>query len=469
MTGESYIGKSTNIENRIMYHFQDLEKNMHSNKGLQQDYNEGHKFTWEVLKEIDYGDKLDDDERAEIARYNTFYEGYNNTPGGGYDDYKGGWDIYDRLPVSKYKENLWIECPKCGKALIKGFRNCQYCGEKLENESMTISEPEDKGEWHECPSCGRINFSNDKCYFCKGYIIYSIENPNSQQLAVSKKPWIEHKPTSQKEKEQTDSDKLGLDIKKYKDMKRKYEGSKEWFKFSRRIRYNKYVKQVLLERQDYKCVFSGQQLDTINSFIFHIDYDCICTNSREIKVSAPTSKRPNRKRVLADCEHCSSPEKCFSKLLVVHKDYKNHQNSLRSNIAKSMPPHDIRITEDSKGKRASATGTRDTLDITNFNDMMKKYRYSTNWFRFSSALKRSEFMKQTLLERQNHKCALSGRELDSSNSFIFHTDFDNICTNKLDCRNCKYQEKCLSKLLLLHKEYKKHHKRLRSDRAKGIW
>ena len=446
-----------------------MENNQHHNKGLQQDYNEGHRFTWEVLEEINDKTILDDEERAEIARYNTFYEGYNNTPGGGYDDYKGGWDIYDRLPVSKHKENLWMKCPKCGKPIIKGFRVCQYCNEKLRNELATIPEPEDKGEWQKCPSCGRINFGNDQCYFCKGYLIYSIENPNSQQFAVSKKPQIEHKTTSQKEKEQTDSDKLGLDIKKYKDMKRKYEGSKEWFKFSRRIRYNKYVKQVLLERQDYKCVFSGQQLDTINSFIFHIDYDCICTNSREIKVPAPTRKKKKKKRALADCEHCDSPEKCFSKLLAVHKDYKNHQNSLRSNIGESMPQQDIRKTKDSKGKQALATGTRGAMDITNFYDMMKRHNYSTNWFRFSSTLKRSEYMKQVLLERQNHKCAFSGRDLDSSNSFIFLTDYDNICTNKLDCRNCKYQERCLSKLLLLHKEYKKHHKRLRSDRAKGMW
>ena len=422
-----------------------------------------------MLKEIDDETILDDEERAEIARYNTFYEGYNNTPGGGYDDYKGGWDIYDRLPVSKHKENLWMKCSKCGKPILKGFRTCQYCNERLEKESVTISEPEDKGGWQKCPSCDRINFGNDKCYFCKCNLIYSVENPNSQQLSTSKKPLEEYKPTPRKEKVQTAHNKLELDIKNYKDMKIKYEGSKNWFKFSRRIRYNKYVKQTLLERQDYKCAFSGQQLDTDNSFIFHVDYDCICTNSREIKIPAPTPKRPDKKRTLADCEHCDSPEKCFSKLLAVHKDYKNYQKHLRSNIGESMSHKDMKKTDDYKEKQVSATGTGSTMDITNFNDMMKRYNYSTNWYRFSSGLKRSQFMKQVLLERQNHKCAFSGRELDAKNSFIFHTDFDNICPNKLDCMNCTYQERCLSKLLLLHKEYKKHHKRLRLDRAKGMW
>ena len=422
-----------------------------------------------MLKEIDDKTILDDEERAEIARYNTFYEGYNNTPGGGYDDYKGGWDIYDRLPVSKHKENLWIECPKCGKPIIKGFRVCQYCGEKLGNELATIPEPEDKGSWQKCTSCDRINFGNDKCYFCKGNLTYSVENTNSQQLSASKKSLGKHKPTPRKENVQPASNKRGLDIKKYKDMKRKYEGSKEWFKFSRRIRYNKYVKQALLERQDYKCAFSGQKLDIDNSFIFHIDYDCICTNSMEIKVPAPTRKRPDKKRVLADCEHCGSPEKCFSKLLAVHIDYKNHQKHLRVNIGENILDNDMRKTDESNEKQAPVAGTGGNMDITSFNDMMKRYNYSTNWFRFSSTLKRNEFMKQVLLERQNHKCAFSGRDLDSSNSFIFHTDFDNICPNKLDCENCDYKERCLSKLLLLHKEYKKHHKRLRSDKAKGMW
>ena len=37
LTGEAYIGKSSNIENRITNHFQDLENNQHHNKGLQQD------------------------------------------------------------------------------------------------------------------------------------------------------------------------------------------------------------------------------------------------------------------------------------------------------------------------------------------------------------------------------------------------------------------------------------------------
>ncbi len=105
MTGESYIGKSKDIENRFEWHLNDLNEGEHHNKGLQEDYDNGFTLLFEIIRVASDSENLDDDERAEIARYNTFYEGYNNTPGGEYDEHKGTWDpnAKGRLPSSKYQ------------------------------------------------------------------------------------------------------------------------------------------------------------------------------------------------------------------------------------------------------------------------------------------------------------------------------------------------------------------------------
>lgn len=105
MTGESYIGKSKNIEKRFEGHQIDLDEGTHHNRGLQEDYDKGFTLLFEIIREASDSEELDDDERAEIARYNTFYEGYNNTPGGEYDEHKGKWDANakGRLPSSKYQ------------------------------------------------------------------------------------------------------------------------------------------------------------------------------------------------------------------------------------------------------------------------------------------------------------------------------------------------------------------------------
>lgn len=105
MTGESYIGKSKDIEHRFKWHQNDLDEGTHHNSGLQEDYNNGYTLLFEIIREVNDSEEIDDDERAEIARYNTFYEGYNNTPGGEYDEHKGKWDpnAKGRLPSSKYQ------------------------------------------------------------------------------------------------------------------------------------------------------------------------------------------------------------------------------------------------------------------------------------------------------------------------------------------------------------------------------
>ena len=89
-TGEVYVGQSNNLYLREQQHRSDLASGTHHNKRMQQDYNRGDRFSFEVLEYVDgYKSDLDNREIAQIKNHNSFYAGYNQTPGGEYDKYKG--------------------------------------------------------------------------------------------------------------------------------------------------------------------------------------------------------------------------------------------------------------------------------------------------------------------------------------------------------------------------------------------
>ena len=91
-TGESYIGQTNNLERRKKEHFDELAMRCHHNRGMQSDYNCGDRFTFTVLEEVN-GNRRDlhEQEKFYIQLYDTFYHGYNQTPGGEYDQYKGAY------------------------------------------------------------------------------------------------------------------------------------------------------------------------------------------------------------------------------------------------------------------------------------------------------------------------------------------------------------------------------------------
>ena len=91
-TGESYIGQTNNLNRRKQEHFTELSLGSHHNKGMQTDYNNGDRFTFTVLENIN-GTRHDlhEKEKEYIRQYNTFYRGYNQTPGGEYDNLKGSY------------------------------------------------------------------------------------------------------------------------------------------------------------------------------------------------------------------------------------------------------------------------------------------------------------------------------------------------------------------------------------------
>ena len=131
-TGESYIGKSVNIEQRIKQHKNELRKGTHHNTDLQSDYNRGAGFTFEIIKRVIDANELDAEERAEIARYDTFHRGYNQSPGGQYDGYgrnvgSGRLNSESNFNSKHYSNYKNKRCPKCGRKILKNSSVCD-CG-----------------------------------------------------------------------------------------------------------------------------------------------------------------------------------------------------------------------------------------------------------------------------------------------------------------------------------------------------
>ena len=81
-TGEVYIGQTTDIESRKNRHFKELSQGIHHNSGMQKDHDLGHTFSFEILEELPNATKSDlyNKESHYIKEYNSFREGYNQTP-----------------------------------------------------------------------------------------------------------------------------------------------------------------------------------------------------------------------------------------------------------------------------------------------------------------------------------------------------------------------------------------------------
>ena len=108
-TGEVYIGQSNNMFLREEEHKIDLANGTHHNRGMQEDYNRGDTFSFEVLEYVDGSrNELHEREKVQIANHNSFYAGYNQTPGGEYDKYKGRYHYGGGRKVINY-EPLFLE------------------------------------------------------------------------------------------------------------------------------------------------------------------------------------------------------------------------------------------------------------------------------------------------------------------------------------------------------------------------
>jgi predicted GIY-YIG superfamily endonuclease len=84
LNGKVYIGQSVNIEKRWSTHKSELEKKYHYNIHLQSAWNKygGDNFEFSIVEECNI-DQLNQCEIYWIAKFDSYENGYNLTPGGG--------------------------------------------------------------------------------------------------------------------------------------------------------------------------------------------------------------------------------------------------------------------------------------------------------------------------------------------------------------------------------------------------
>ena len=212
-TGEVYVGQSGNIWARRANHLKELKLEIHHNKGMQEDYDNGDTFTFEVLEKMPEAtrEELEEREIYYIEKFNSFYEGYNQTPGGEYDKYEGRYEYGgDRLPSYKYEPvdepELLDDCPECGGELVKrksqygdfagcsNYPECDFtCSVKKVNFKPK-NKPSYKSnlpknyfnrssiEWKTCCKCGKkYNSIAKSCPYCK-----STSNKSKTKISTIK-------------------------------------------------------------------------------------------------------------------------------------------------------------------------------------------------------------------------------------------------------------------------------------------
>jgi predicted GIY-YIG superfamily endonuclease len=84
-TGKEYIGQTNDIEWRIYKHFQALKKGEHHSTKLQRSYNKHGREAFQVSYreiEVQSQKELELEEIKEIAKYDSYNNGYNETKGG---------------------------------------------------------------------------------------------------------------------------------------------------------------------------------------------------------------------------------------------------------------------------------------------------------------------------------------------------------------------------------------------------
>lgn len=159
-TGEVYIGQAQNLDSRLNRHLRELAQGKHHNNGMQRDHNRGDTFSFEVLEKLPNATKADlyNSEAQYISKFNSFREGYNQTPGGVMDQFKGKYEYGGgRLPPEKYQPtkkyltNVLGDCPNCGGYLIRktgihgefvgcdNFPDCLFSCSLNEFESLSAS------------------------------------------------------------------------------------------------------------------------------------------------------------------------------------------------------------------------------------------------------------------------------------------------------------------------------------------
>lgn len=104
--GKRYIGKTINLKHRLECHYSKLRNNKHHSHKLQRAFNkygaDSFKVEWKKV-EVENDEELSLLEIEEIAKYNSYYDGYNETFGG--DGGKTALDFEDSVLVYHICQN----------------------------------------------------------------------------------------------------------------------------------------------------------------------------------------------------------------------------------------------------------------------------------------------------------------------------------------------------------------------------
>jgi hypothetical protein len=97
-----------------------------------------------------------------------------------------------------------------------------------------------------------------------------------------------------------------------------------WKNFAQRITKNPFIKVYLFERDGEKCAWCQRALYD-QPIIHHITYEHYCSYTTVIRVASPTENRPNKTRLVPDCENCKKENtngfmSCVNKLVLVHSN-----------------------------------------------------------------------------------------------------------------------------------------------------
>jgi predicted XRE-type DNA-binding protein len=143
-TNKEYIGQTLDVEWRIYKHFQALKNGKHHSDKLQRSYNKHGREAFQISYqeiEIDSYDELLLEEVKEIAKYNSYENGYNETRGGeGHPtlfDYETSILIYQlgqRYEGIKHKLADYFNCDRTSITAV--FRKDYLAKEEYDEQAL---------------------------------------------------------------------------------------------------------------------------------------------------------------------------------------------------------------------------------------------------------------------------------------------------------------------------------------------
>lgn len=124
VNGKIYIGQTSDIDFRWFQHINNLKKNKHNNKYLQNSWNKygENNFNFDIIEVLENEFELNDKEKYYIQLYksNITSYGYNLTSGG--DNYSLNEESKNKISISKRGQNSNLT-----KEQVRHIKMCLYC------------------------------------------------------------------------------------------------------------------------------------------------------------------------------------------------------------------------------------------------------------------------------------------------------------------------------------------------------